>query len=301
MKRICGAAFALVATLSALACRRSPMAKIEALRDGLAASNRDAALAAIEIAPCPAPRTDASVATCLDAAARAFGAPGFSAAHPDQASAAAVAYVLVRHHDGAFIPKPEAWLEALARAPGPGADSLRLAVAEAMADASPQVGKHVDDEAAARALLGAVAKVFPGACVTYAKLGAGADLASLVPDESPDHSACVQRDLTRKDGPGAAYGDGLWRAAAGAAALWKDGSRALTIGFGTTEGAVRRAIERRLGAIDAATHDLAVRTVATTQTAGYGASGAAGHPDRLAPGSGGADAGAAPRPASRQP
>ena len=64
-----------------------------------------------------------------------------------------------------------------------------------------------------------VAAAIPGACATYESLGAGADPDKMPPADSPDHSACVQRDLSRKDGPGATYGQGLFRGAAGALAL----------------------------------------------------------------------------------
>jgi hypothetical protein len=273
MRQAIGIAAALLATVAMPSgCHRSPMSKIEALRDALVVGNRDDALSVVEVPPCPEPHTQASMTPCLVATARAFGATtGFSADHPDQASAAAVAYLLVRHHDGLGIPRPDTWLEALASASGAGADALRLAVATAMADEAPHLGKHIDDEPAARVLLVAVARAIPGACGTYAALGRGAELASFSPQESPDHSPCVQNDLGRKDGPGPAYGDGLWRAAAAAAALWKDGERALTIGFGTTEGATRRSIQSKLGVIDPATRELAVRLVTTTQPGEYGA------------------------------
>lgn len=252
-------------------CRRSPMSRIEALRDALAVGSRENALGAVDVPACPELRTAASVAACLETTARAFGATAFSADQPDQASAAAVAFLLVRDHGGVGVPKPDTWLEAVAKASGAGADSLRLALATSMAEEAPLVGKHIEDEPAARALTGAVARAIPGACSSYAGLGAGKEIASFLPQESPDHSPCVQHDLERRDGPGPAYGDGIWRAAAGAAALWKDGAHALTIGFGTTEGPTRRAIQRKLAVIDTATRDLTVRVVSTTQTAGYGA------------------------------
>jgi hypothetical protein len=245
------------------------MAKIEALRDALAVGSREAALSAAAVSRCPEPRSDDTVGPCLGAAAKAFGAPSFSAEHADQASAAAVAYLLVRDHDGVGMPRPDTWLAAIASAHGPGADALRLAVGAAMAHEAEVAGKRVDDEAAARALLAAVARAFPGACATYARLGRGDDLASFSPAESPDHSPCVQHDLERKEGPGPAYGDGLWRAAAGAEALWRDGARALTIGFATTEGPVRTALKKQLDVIDPATRALMVHLVATTQTGGY--------------------------------
>jgi hypothetical protein len=275
MRRDIGFALGLFVVATTSSCHGSPLAKIEALRDALAVGNMEGALAVVEVAPCAEPRTQATMAACLDATARAFGATGgFSADHPDQASAAAVAYILTRNHEGVGIPKPDTWLEAVATASGPGADALRIAVVTAMADAAPSVGKHVDDDPAARALAGAVARAIPGACSTYARLGAGAEAASFSPPESPDHSPCVQHDLERRDGPGPAYGDGLWRAAAGAATLWKEANRAVIIGFGTTEGLTRRAIQKKLAVIDPATRQLTVRIVGTTQAGAYGATDA---------------------------
>jgi hypothetical protein len=250
------------------------MSKIEAFRDALDLGSRDRALSAVEVAPCPEPHTEAALTACLDATARAFGAERFSADHPDQASAATVAYLLVRDRDGVGIPRPDTWLEAVASSSGPGVDALRLAVAAAMAEDAPFIGKNIDAEPAARSMLGAVARAIPGACGTYARLARGADVASFSAPDSPDHSPCVQLDLERKGGPGAAYGDGLWRAAAGAAALWKDGARALLAGFSTTAGPVRKSVRKKLDVIDTATHLLTLHVATTSQSGGYEESGA---------------------------
>jgi len=269
MRRGIGVALFLAAT-AASSCHRSPMSKIEALRDALDVGSRERALSAVEVPPCPEPDTEAGRTACLNATARAFGATdGFSADHPDQASAAAVAFLLVRDRSGAGIPRPDTWLEAVASSSGPGADALRLAVAAAMVEDAPFIGKPIETEPAARSMLGAVARAIPGACGTYSRLGRGADVASFTAPESPDHSPCVQHDLVRKDGPGPAYGDGLWRAVAGAAALWKDGARALLVGFATTAGPVRKGMRRKLDVIDAATHQLTVHVVTTSQSGGY--------------------------------
>jgi hypothetical protein len=259
----------LVATTSS-GCHRSPMSKIEALRDALDLGSRDRALAAVEVAPCPQPHPEATLTACLDATARAFGATeGFSADPPDQASAATVAYLLVRDHDGVGIPRPDTWLEAVASSSGPGVDALRLAVAAAMAEDAPFIGKHIDTEPEARSMLGAVARTIPGACGTYARIARGADRTSFSAPDSPDHSPCVQHDLERKAGPGPAYGDGLWRAAAGAAALWKDSARALLVGFATTAGPIRKGVRKKLDVIDTATHELNLHVVSTSQSGGY--------------------------------
>jgi hypothetical protein len=66
-----------------------------------------------------------------------------------------------------------------------------------------------------------LAGVPPGAWETYALVG-NMPVPAMPPAKQPDRSPCVQRDLERKDGPGAAYSHGVWRAAAGAMALWKD-------------------------------------------------------------------------------
>jgi hypothetical protein len=260
----------LAGMVVAVGCHR-PMGKIESLRDALVEGDRDGASRAIEVGECPEAPKEANAASCLDGAARAFGAPTFSSTHPDQASAAAAAYLLVRRREGAGIPAADTWLEAIATSPGPGADALRLALASAMKEVVPRVGKHVDDEPAARGLLDAVAHAVPGACEAYAALGRGDPITSFSPAASPDHAPCVQHDLERKDGPGPAYGDGLWRAAAGGAALWKEASHALTLGIGITDGGVRRTLRRDLDVIEASTRELAVRTVTTTQTGQYGA------------------------------
>ena len=278
-----GIALGFLAVTACSSCHRSPMSKIEAFREALDVGSRDRALSVVEVARCPEPRTEVALTPCLNATARAFGAlDGFSADHPDQASAATVAYLLVRDRDGVGIPRPDTWLEAVASSSGPGADALRLALAASMAEDAPFIGKPIETETAARSMLGAVARAIPGACATYARLGRGADVASFSAPESPDHSPCVQHDLVRKDGPGPVYGDGLWRAAAGAAALWKDGSRALLIGFATTAGPVRTGIRKKLDVIDTATHQLTLRTVTTSQSGGY--EGSEAHNSETTPG-----------------
>jgi hypothetical protein len=245
------------------------MDRIESLRDAWVSGDREAASRVTDVAECPPAPASLDLRGCLDGATRAFGSTAFSTERPDQASAAAVAFVLARRSGGEGLPAPDTWITAVAHARGPGADALRLAVSTAMAEGSPRVGKHVDEEPDARAMLSAVASSVPGACETYGALGRGQTLASFAPAASPDHSPCVQHDLERKDGPGPAYGDGLWRAAAGAAALWRDEARALDEGVGVAEGRAREALQKRVDVIDAATKELAVHVVATTQTGQY--------------------------------
>jgi hypothetical protein len=272
--------FALIPLL--VGCHGS-MSKIEALRDAWQSGDRKEASQVVEVPLCPEPPAAVSMTTCLSAAARAFGSPGFATDPPDQGSAAAVAFVLARRQSGEQIPEPDTWFRAIAGARGAGADALRLGLATAMAEASPHVGKAIDDEPSARAMLSAVATAIPGACGTYGALGRGAALESFAPAESPDHSACVQRDLARKDGPGGAYGDGLWRAAAAGATLWKEATTALQIGIAITEGSERRVLRKKLDALEAATKALNVRVVTTTQTGQYQATGNGSHEAQAIP------------------
>jgi len=75
MRQAIGIAAALLATVAMPSgCHRSPMSKIEALRDALVVGNRDDALSVVEVPPCPEPHTQASMTPCLVATARAFGA-----------------------------------------------------------------------------------------------------------------------------------------------------------------------------------------------------------------------------------
>jgi hypothetical protein len=250
------------------------MDKIDTLRQAWASGDRQAAAHAVEVAECPPPPATFSVSPCLDAAARAFGSTAFSTEKPDQASAAAVAYVLARRRTGEGLPSPDTWLEAAANAKGAGADALRLALAFGLAEAAPNVGKHVNNEPAARAMMSSVASAVPGACDAYGALGRGAAVASFAAAASPDHSPCVQHDLQRKDALGAAYGEGLWRATAGSAALWKDAARALAAGIALTDGSVERTIRTKLDVIEAADRDLDLHRVTTTQTGQYQAADA---------------------------
>jgi hypothetical protein len=256
--------------LLAMVSCRGAMGKIEALRDALVQGDRDAAAKVITVPECG--EIPLKMPACLDVAARALGAPGFASQKPDQASAAAVAYALAAARRGDGIPETDAWLEAAATAKGPGVDALRLALALGMAEAASKVGLKVEDEPAARAMLAAVAKAIPGTCETYAALGRGEPLSSFPPAASPDHAPCVQRDLTRKEGPGPAYGDGLWRAAAGAAAFWKDAADALAKGALVMEGAPRDALRHKLEVVEAATRAMSVHLVTTSQSTPYSAS-----------------------------
>jgi hypothetical protein len=239
--------FVLAAALGALAltgCR----SKVAELRDALLDDDATHATSVVDGPEC----TDAS---CLDAIARTLGAKhGFESNDPDQASAAAVAVVLVRDRRGDLVPDADRWIAALTMATGHGADALRLAVARGMAETAPRLGKPLQalDEGEAARLVHDLAGILPGACDTYALLGT-TPASALPPAKQPERSQCVQRDLERKDGPGAAYGHGVGRAAAGALALWKDEARALRTGLAYADAVVRPVLEAKLAVIEAAT------------------------------------------------
>lgn len=239
--------------LLASGCR----SKVGSLRDALIEDDVARAAAVVDAPAC-------ADAGCFDGIARALGSKnGFQAGDPDQASAAAVAVVLVRDRRGDLVPEADRWIAATTLARGFGADALRLAVAHGMAEMAPRVGKRIDDEAEAARMAHDLAGVLPGACETYVLLGAGDDaaLAKLPPNKQPEHSPCVQRDLERKDGPGAAYGTGVWRAAAAIVALWKDEARALRTGLAEADEAVKPALQAKLAVIDAATAKIALKAV----------------------------------------
>jgi len=227
------------------------MGKVEDMRDALAsdAVRWDSALPACNVR-----------ATCARDIATAIGAP-FDDKRPDQVSAAAVAVVVARDHHGSDVPEPHIWLASIGKAKGSGADALRLAVALEMSSVAGKHSHAIDTDEDARAFLADVAAAIPGACNTYAALGEGKPEGSLLLDETPDHSPCVQHDLSRKDGPGPTYGEGLFRAVAGALALWKAELAALHEGSALMDGRPKAALEARLIALDDATPKILPKTV----------------------------------------
>jgi hypothetical protein len=197
---------------------------------------------------------------CLETLSTYMGSrTGFHADKPDQASCAAVALVITRDKRGDTVPDSNAWLNMLKAGKGVGVDTLRLAVARAMAEKAPDVGQHFDDEQAAKKLLGAVAASIPGACDTYGAIGRGDALETMAPEIHPDHSACVQRDLSRREGPGGRYGSGILRAAEGAAALWRDEERALRMGGNVAAPAVQKVVIDRLAQIEPMTLKMSIK------------------------------------------
>jgi hypothetical protein len=228
--------------------------KVDSFRDALAKDDSAGAVKVVDVPRCEKADYDAQgKSACLSAIGRAFGSKhDFSLSDPDQGDAAAVALVLVRERRGDFVPAPETWMLAMKIAKGPGADALRLAIASRLTELVPRFGKRVDDEAEAMRLAHDLGAAMPGSCATYALLGDGVDIGALAPEMSPDHAPCVQTDLERKNGPGAAFGFGAWRALAGAVSLLKDEARALREGADRSQDAAKDAFTKKVVAIEEA-------------------------------------------------
>ncbi len=229
------------------------MGRVEEMRDQLAG---DSPRWNGDIARCGGAR-----ATCAKDVAASIGG-AFDDKKPDQISAAAVAVIVARDHHATDAGSPDVWIAAMRKADGPGADALRLAVSLEMSLVASKHARPIDADADARAFVADVAASIPGACKTYEMLGGGASVDAMPPQDSPDHSACVQHDLGRKDGPGGAYGEGLFRGAAGALALWKDALAALHDGASHTSAGAKPALDRRLAVLDATTPSISLKVVA---------------------------------------
>ncbi len=253
----------LVPVFALLCACKGPMAKIEAVRDGLADENIQSVKSASDGFPvCQEPFTVLPEKGCFQGIATAFGSKvGFNAKTPDQASAATVALVTVRERRADWFSNADVWLGAIRSGKGAGIDALRLAVAREMAASAADVGTLVDDEKVAMPVLMGIGTAIPGACATYTALAAGIDPKALPPEMMPDHSACVQKDLSRKDGPGGTYGRGVFRAAEGAAALWRETAGALREGLALMGGKPRQTVEAKLLIIDDATTKLVLKKV----------------------------------------
>lgn len=247
-----------VALALAAGCSKAP--RLEGYRDALVGGDASGAVAG---APACAGVAKARASDeCLASVATWFGSKtGFHYDEPDQASAATAALAVSRDGRGEEIPAPEAWLFVLRGGEGPGADALRLAVSARMASEAPALGHAMDAEADARTLMKAVAASFPGACDTYAALGAGSDDEALPPQQRADHSPCVQKDLERPSGPAehGRYGFGVWRGAEGALAVWKDAATALHAGIAKSGAQVKAAVAPRLAPIDEALAKIALK------------------------------------------
>ena len=240
----------LLVLIALAACKKTPMGRVEAIRSELAGDT---------------PKLDdfpkcADRATCAKDMAAAIGG-AYDDKKPDQISAAAAAIVIARDEHGSDLGSPDVWLAAIRKAKGAGADALRLATAYVLYLGVDAHAKKIDDDAGARAFMRHVSGGVPGACATYDALGGGANPDAMPPADSPDHSACVQRDLGRKDGPGGAYGQGIFRGAAGALALLKETTSALHEGSAQMDGNAKEALDRRLAILDAAIAKIALKTV----------------------------------------
>ena len=205
---------------------------------------------------------DKSGKSCLDLVANYMGSKnGFHADRPDQASCAAVAVILSRDKRGDMIPNANAWMDMLKIGKGPGPDALRLAVARAMASEAPNVGQDYEDEAGAKKLIAAVEAAIPGACDTYAAIARGDAVDAMPPELHPDHSACVQRDLARREGPGGRYGTGVFRAAEAAASLWRAEERMLRIGNTNAAPAAQKFVTDKLAMTEPLTAKISLKKV----------------------------------------
>ena len=259
--------------------------KTESVREALARDDVAAAKAVASAAECGAKETEGDRAKgCLDALAKALGSKeAFNPANPDQAAAAAVAVVLVRERRGDWVPGGDTWRLAMASAKGAGADALRLAVAIRMGEIAPRLGKRIDDDTEAAALVHEIGTAFPGACATYAKMPLDpAALAAMAPAEHPDHAPCVQKDLSRAGALGAAYGYGVWRALEAATALWKDELRALATGAALMTGKARVSLDGKVRSLDEASKRIALKRVTVPGNTWAQGGGAAMHVDTAA-------------------
>lgn len=263
---------AAAALLILVACKGSgTMAKIDAVRDGLVsddaakikeATDGYATCPDVPPAAVPAGQPGPRDKGCLSEIASSLGSKvGFRAPPVDQAAAATAALLLVRDGRGDYVVHADTWLAAIKANKGPGQDALRLAVARRMAEAAPRVGRAIEDDKAATEALAAIASAIPGACSTYQLLGAGTDPAKIPAELSADHAACVHKDLTRREGMGASYGEGTFRALEGALALWREAERALRIGLTVSDPSARAALEKKLAVIEPATQKIATKKV----------------------------------------
>lgn len=248
----------MLLSVSALVGCKGPMAKIEAIRDALVTDD----VAPIRDSTAGYPTCTEAQPSCLGAIATALGSKqGFVADPPDHAGAATAALVITRDGRGDWFTGSDGWLADVKSGRGTGHDALRLAVARRMADAASVVGRKIEDDASASAAMRAVVGAVPGACPTYWLLASGADARSLPIELTADHAACVQHDLARREGPGASYGTGHFRALEGALALWREMERALRLGLAVAEPGPRAVLEHKLAVIEAATRKIETQKI----------------------------------------
>jgi hypothetical protein len=298
-RRLLVAALTVVAAVVAPACKKTGIARVGALREALAEGRADDLEALGEdTPPCtedppPAGTPPAVPAPCLATLAKSFGGSAYVEDPPDQASAGAVAISIVRDGRADRAGHPDAWIQSVARGKGAGADAIRLAVARAMKGPLEQLsGLPPSSEDKSRGLMRAVAAALPGACVTYARLGAGAKNEDLPLAMSAEHSPCVNRDLGRPEGPGPTYGHGVPRAAEGALALWKDYLGALAGGVAAMDPRAKKRLEAELPKLQELTAGFALEKVAPPAGNAWAMQAGADHADAGLPGPPSADAGA---------
>lgn len=269
--------------LGALALLGACATKTETVRDALARDDVAAARAVAMSPECTEKDADKERG-CLAALAKALGSKeAFNPTNPDQAGAAAVAVLLVRERRGDWVSAMDKWILAVSSAKGVGADALRLAMATRMAEIAPRLGKKIDDDTEAAALVRELGTAFPGACPTYAKVPADpAMLDAMAAPEHPDHAPCVQRDLMRARGSGPSYGYGVWRALEAATALWHDERRALAEGASLMTGKPRASLDRKLAIIDDASQRIDTKRVAVPGNAWAHGAGSAMHQESAA-------------------
>jgi hypothetical protein len=250
---------------------KGAMAKIDNVRDGLVADDAGKINEAtsgyptcpdVPPAAVPAGQPGPRDKGCLSEIANALGSKiGFRAPPVDQAAAATAALVLVRDGRGDWFVHADNWLAAIKTNKGTGQDALRLAIARKMAEAAPRVGRAIEDEKTAAEALAAIASSIPGACPTYQLIGSGTEATKIPAELSADHAACVHKDLTRREGMGASYGEGTFRALEGALALWRETERALRLGLAVADPPVKSALEKKLAVIESATQKIATKKV----------------------------------------
>ena len=218
---------------------------MEAIRDAIV-SGDSKPLGAYPLCP-------KAITGCGELVAQAIGGGHFLADKPDNPSLSAMAIMLTREGTVEQIPSPDNWLLVMKQGQGPASDTLRVAVAKALAAHAPEYGHALDTEPEQKSLLRIVGAAIPGACETYVKLGAGVDLKMLKPEETPDHSPCVHKDLSRREGPGPRYGEGMLRAGEAAATLLRETERALRLGLDMTADDAKAVLREKLAVIEKAT------------------------------------------------
>jgi hypothetical protein len=152
----------------------------------------------------------------------------------------------LRDSRGDAFTHADTWLNDLKSAKGTGHDALRLAVAKKMEEAAPIVGKTIEGDDASRTAMRAIVGAIPAACNTYYLVGNGAPLEKMPPPLHPDHSACIQKDLGRREGPGGMFGRGVPRALEGALSLWRETERSLRLGLAVSDDETKAVLEKKL-------------------------------------------------------